>query len=250
MGTTTVLKPNATGQASDQRFQGVSPDLVTYVEQGEEIIKTLQENVKLKGWQTMDAFTSEGFLVKKFHDPVTKRTSFLTQAILDIPCEELFDEVWYNGENTPEWNRNVIKFKFVEIIGDHCRVAYQITAPLAGGMIASRDFLNLLCYKIENNTIYSAYASTSWPGYEATNKYVRAEVYPSGFVYSSVPGDPSKTQIQWLYNTDIRMSFLPDYILNNILPLSFKSYIQYMQEHLAGLRRYPKSTPAPVSQAP
>ncbi|CAG0883902.1 unnamed protein product [Darwinula stevensoni] len=215
----------------------VGPDLIPYVEQGEETLDTLQEIMKLKGWQKMNAFTNEGFNVKKLYHPGMKRTMFLIQAIVDLPYEELFEEVWFNGENIPEWNPNVANFTEIKRIGDRCRVTYQVTSPQAGGAIGPRDFLNLICCRRDGNTIYSGYISSSWPGYEVTDEYVRGEVYPSGFAYSPAPEDPMKTQVLWLYNTDLRLSFMPEYILNNILPVSFRGYILYFQEHLTKVRR-------------
>lgn len=46
----------------------------------------------------------------------------------------------------PEWNPTVLKSRIIHRIDSHTDITYQVSASAAGGMVKSRDFINLRCY--------------------------------------------------------------------------------------------------------
>ncbi|CAG0878521.1 unnamed protein product [Darwinula stevensoni] len=208
-----------------------------YVEQGNEAIDAFMENLARDDWILVESDEERKIWVKRRYDRNRDRTIYLSEAVLDIGHKEFFG-IWRGfDENVPSWNPSVRKYVNVADVNDRCKIQYQVSAPQGGGFITSRDFLSVSCYRLVNGTYYAGYVSTTWPGYEPTNDYVRAKEYPSGFAFSEAPGEPGKCFMQWL--TDVDMSFpavVPKSILNTIIPLSLEEYIGHYQEYVKSLR--------------
>lgn len=72
-------------------------------------------------------------------------------------------KVLCNVERLPRWNPTVLESKTLRRIDKSTDITYQVSAPAAGGMVASRDFVNLRCWKvIKNGSILDIDSSSDW----------------------------------------------------------------------------------------
>lgn len=54
-------------------------------------------------------------------------------------------------EKIPKWNPTVLESKILKKIDKYTDITYQVSAPGGGGLVASRDFVNLRCWKVIKN---------------------------------------------------------------------------------------------------
>lgn len=59
--------------------------------------------------------------------------------------------LFYGIEKIPKWNPTVMESKILKKIDSHTDIVYQVSAPGAGGLVASRDFVCLRCWKVIRN---------------------------------------------------------------------------------------------------
>ncbi|XP_017465501.1 PREDICTED: stAR-related lipid transfer protein 3 isoform X2 [Rhagoletis zephyria] len=72
-------------------------------------------------------------------------------ARIKYPPKELMDELFYNIENVPKWNPTLLESKMVHKINSYTDITYQASVGGGGGMVKSRDFINLRCWRLFRN---------------------------------------------------------------------------------------------------
>lgn len=82
---------------------------------------------------------------------------------MKFPAKRLLLKVLCNVERLPRWNPTVLESKTLRRIDKSTDITYQVSAPAVGGMVASRDFVNLRCWKaIKNGSIFDVDSSSDW----------------------------------------------------------------------------------------
>lgn len=72
--------------------------------------------------------------------------------------KKLLQELFYNIENVPNWNPTLLESKIIRKIDSSTDVSYSVSASGGGGIVKSRDFVNLRCWKlIRDSQIVSNY---------------------------------------------------------------------------------------------
>ena len=66
-----------------------------------------------------------------------------SQGVVNLPPKLLLEELFYGIESLPNWNPTLTECKTVQSIDAHTDVSYQVCAEAAGGVVSTRDFVNL-----------------------------------------------------------------------------------------------------------
>lgn len=70
---------------------------------------------------------------------------------MHFPAKQLLLKLFYDVEKIPKWNPTIRESKILKKIDKHTDITYQVSAPGPGGLVASRDFVNLRCWKMIKN---------------------------------------------------------------------------------------------------
>jgi hypothetical protein len=71
---------------------------------------------------------------------------------VNYPPKKLLQELFYNIENFPSWNPTLLESKIIRKIDSNTDIAYSVSASGGGGIVKSRDFVNLRCWKLIRNS--------------------------------------------------------------------------------------------------
>lgn len=126
------------------------------------------EELKAKGIENIrlanDLLSTDGWKVEKLLEPNEDRIQSIQRkdigkiyrltAKIRLPAKKLLMKLFYEIENMPQWNPTVLQSKILKRIDRYTDITYQVSAPGGGGIVGSRDFVNLRCWKIiQNNEI-------------------------------------------------------------------------------------------------
>lgn len=70
---------------------------------------------------------------------------------MNLPAKELFRKLYFGIDQMPSWNPTVIEAKIIKKIDDHTDITYSVSAPGGGGLVDSRDFVNLRTWQLIKN---------------------------------------------------------------------------------------------------
>lgn len=77
-------------------------------------------------------------------------------ATVNYSASALIYEMFTKVEDVPKWNPSLLESKVVHKIDYFTDISYQASAGAGGGLVKSRDFVNLRCYRVvENGQILS-----------------------------------------------------------------------------------------------
>ncbi|XP_063701257.1 steroidogenic acute regulatory protein-like [Culicoides brevitarsis] len=118
-----------------------------YKEMGVECVKKaynlLEESTEWK----VEKVTNKGDTIKSTHKDRVGKIFKLTGTV-NYPAKLLLKELFYNIEHVPTWNPTLLESKIVRKIDNHTDISYQATTASGGGMVKSRDFINLRCWQL------------------------------------------------------------------------------------------------------
>jgi hypothetical protein len=72
---------------------------------------------------------------------------FAVQSTFNVELETVFSKSWHEIEKFPEWNPTVKEYRILEDYSDHTRVIYHVSQEAFGGLVSSRDFVNVNCWR-------------------------------------------------------------------------------------------------------
>ncbi|PSN51009.1 hypothetical protein C0J52_07443 [Blattella germanica] len=87
------------------------------------------------------------------------------------------------------------------MLDDSTDVIYQVTAPAAGGLVSTRDFVSARHYSVRDGCFWSGGASVVHPDAPSSDKHVRGENGPGCMVARPIPGVADRCIFQWVINT-------------------------------------------------
>ncbi|KAI0214187.1 StAR-related lipid transfer protein 3 [Lamellibrachia satsuma] len=186
------------------------------------------------GWKLMNGITpEEGCVYSRSFSGYGK--IFKLEAHLDSSPQEVFDELILNADATPTWNPTVLECKTIEVLDDHTDVAYNLAADAVGGLVSSRDFVNLRYWQVRNDVILSSCVAVTHSDMPPT-KHVRAENKPGGLAFKPVPGAPDRCLFIWIINTDLK-GWLPQYAVDQALAGTLLEFLRHLKQRMAQLKR-------------
>ncbi|KAI9564628.1 hypothetical protein GHT06_008369 [Daphnia sinensis] len=200
------------------------------LESFEEALSTINSD----GWK-IEKQTPEGDVV---HSKFIRRNHkiFRITGTVDIPPKLLFDELDRNIENVPSWNPTLLECRTLKTVNEKVSISYQLAAEGGGGIISSRDFINLRYCEVRDGVYICAGTSIVFPEMPAQKGYVRGENGPGCWVMTPIPNEPNKCVFQWLLDTNLK-GWIPQSIIDTALSFAMCDYLRYVRNFAESLRK-------------
>ena len=125
---------------------------------------------------------------------------------MNLSPKLLLEELFYKIEQVPTWNPTLVDCRTIQPIDQHTDISYQVCAEAGGGVVSTRDFVNLRHWAVVDGVYVSAGGSVKHPAMPPQPKKVRGENGPGCFAMRPVEGDPDMCLFQWLMNTDLKVN--------------------------------------------
>ncbi|XP_064817142.1 stAR-related lipid transfer protein 5-like [Oncorhynchus masou masou] len=122
-----------------------------------------------------------------------------------------------------KWDNNVKKFELVEQVTENVTVCRTVTPSAAMGIIAPRDFVDVILVKqYEDGTITSNATHVNHPNCPPQSGYVRGFNHPVAASVSHLWGAKQNTAVQFL--PDGPGGFLPRSVVDSFFPSSMVEF--------------------------
>jgi len=199
----------------------------------EEAYKESLSCIRADGWK-LEKQSAEGDLI---HSKFIRRNHkiFRITATVDIPPQLLYEELRDNIENVPSWNPTLQQCRILKVINDKVSVSYQVAAEGGGGIVSSRDFINLRYCDSQDGVFVCAGMSVVYPDMPAQKGFVRGENGPGCWLMTPIPNEPNKCIFQWLLDTNLK-GWIPQSIIDTALSFAMSDYVRYIRCYAKVLR--------------
>uniref|UniRef100_A0A0K8VI31 Steroidogenic acute regulatory protein, mitochondrial n=1 Tax=Bactrocera latifrons TaxID=174628 RepID=A0A0K8VI31_BACLA len=98
----------------------------------------------------VEKVTSKGDTIRSTQREKLGKIYRLTGRI-KYPAKALLEELFYRIESVPKWNPTLLESKIVHKINSYTDITYQASVGGGGGIVKSRDFINLRCWRLFRN---------------------------------------------------------------------------------------------------
>ena len=129
---------------------------------------------------------------------------FKVETILPFSDKLVLRVIRDDLEDYTKWNLTIKSTKVLKVFNESLRVLYICVKDQAGGLVTSRDFVNLSKYCFHQNK--HILAACHCPNYEyvPAETIIRAENGPSGYIIT--PISENKSQVTCLINVNLKVS--------------------------------------------
>ncbi|XP_007558130.1 stAR-related lipid transfer protein 3 isoform X5 [Poecilia formosa] len=202
-----------------------------YIKQGQEAMSVLdsilaqEENWKLE--KTSDTGDSVYSL-----ETISYGKIFILKAFMQCPAECVYQETIMQPEKVVEWTKTVTSCQILQRVDDNTLVTHDVAASVGGGIVASRDYVNVRRIERRQNSYLSAGVSTNHDARPPSDRYVRGENHPGGFVVLKSSNNPAVCTFIWILNTDFK-GHLPRYLIHQALPSGMFEFVGQLRERIA-----------------
>ncbi|XP_058829453.1 steroidogenic acute regulatory protein-like [Topomyia yanbarensis] len=113
---------------------------------GTECVRKAYDLLESTDWK-LEKVTSKGDTIQSCTQDKLGKIYRLTGKI-HYPARKLLQELYYKIEDVPNWNPTLLESKIIRKIDSHTDISYQATIGGGGGLVKSRDFVNLRCWHL------------------------------------------------------------------------------------------------------
>ncbi|CAG0889069.1 unnamed protein product [Darwinula stevensoni] len=212
-------------------------ELLPYLEQGKRTYESFKQILQNTTWEPMTTLSDDVIKVASAHNRESGLTMIHFETVVNVSVDVIFRDVWDHMQDCPKWNHNLQRVEVVLDITPRCRLLYDVLHPIGNGIIWSRDIVAIMYWDKEGDGIHVAFASTSWPALLPSSQYVRATIYPQGYAYIPMPGDPEQTLIRWVNHMDAHLAFIPAPVINLFIAKIGRDTLISFRDHLETLRK-------------
>lgn len=137
-----------------------------------------------------------------------------------------------------KWDNNVKKFELLEQVTEDITVCRTVTPSAAMGIIAPRDFVDVILVKqYEDGSITSNATHVNHPNCPPQSGYVRGLNHPCGCMCVPISGEPNKTQLFSFFQTDLG-GYLPRSVVDSFFPSSMAEFYGNLAKVLKSLKEH------------
>ncbi|XP_039858066.1 stAR-related lipid transfer protein 5 isoform X1 [Simochromis diagramma] len=137
-----------------------------------------------------------------------------------------------------KWDNNVKRFEVLEQITEDISICRTVTPSAAMGIIAPRDFVDVILIKqYEDGSISSNATNTIHPSCAPQSGYVRGFNHPCGCICVPVSGEPNKTQVLTFFQTDLG-GYLPRSVVDSFFPSSMAEFYSNLAKSVKSLKDF------------
>ncbi|XP_055626709.1 steroidogenic acute regulatory protein-like isoform X2 [Toxorhynchites rutilus septentrionalis] len=113
---------------------------------GIECVRNAYNLLETTDWKP-EKITSKGDTIQSYTQDKLGKIYKLTGKV-HYPAKKLLQELYYKIEDVPNWNPTLLESKIIRKIDSHTDITYQATIGGGGGVVKSRDFVNLRCWQL------------------------------------------------------------------------------------------------------
>ncbi|XP_066143011.1 steroidogenic acute regulatory protein-like isoform X1 [Euwallacea fornicatus] len=230
--------PMATPEGSllerDVDLPAIIPVLLTpeqvneYKHLGARTLQTAWDLYQKQDWKLEKQQNQDLVFVRK--DAVVG-TIFKLETEINVSPRYLLDELYFGVTNLTKWNSSIKESHKVQAIDEYTDITYQISADGAGGLVSSRDFVNLRHWAHIEETYVLASVKCDHPRLPPGSKYTRAENGAGGYIFKNIPEDENKCRFIWIVNPNLKMK-VPKFILDKEIIKMMFMFARDLKEYL------------------
>ncbi|EDW92562.1 steroidogenic acute regulatory protein-like [Drosophila yakuba] len=112
-----------------------------YTQMGLDCLRKAYEIIESSDWK-VEKVTQKGDTIHSTQRDKIGKIYKLT-ARIKYPAKALMEDLFYRIEDCPKWNPALLESKIVRKINSYTDITYQVSVGGGGGMVKSRDFVNL-----------------------------------------------------------------------------------------------------------
>ncbi|KAJ8925633.1 hypothetical protein NQ315_009478 [Exocentrus adspersus] len=233
--------PQASPEPSLYRFEP-SPILGAYPPV--KLSRDQEENYKLLAAKTLqdawDLFQKKDWKLEKQHasDFVCSRVDskgtkiFRLQGEINASPRLLLDELYFRVQDLPKWNSTIKESHKIQAINENTDITYHISADAVGGLITSRDFVNLRHWAYVEDCYIICNVKTDHPSLPVNKKFVRGENGVGCWIMETVCDNQNKCNFYWIVNTNLKI-WLPGRVFTNCMIEMMLEYIRDLRQHIS-----------------
>ncbi|XP_023224845.1 stAR-related lipid transfer protein 3-like isoform X1 [Centruroides sculpturatus] len=222
------FKVDLEGIYQDQTRRNLTTEELIHKKRAEECLEKALSILTSSSWKT-NKVVGEDIIQSQNIDRYGKVFKFV--GVIDTSVNKLAEELHFKFDSITAWNPVVKHSKLIQKIDNHTDVCYLVVAEAAGGLVSSRDFVNVRIWQKRDSTLVCASMATIHPEYPPNSKYIRGEQGPSVYVLTPVEGDSNKCHMQWLSTVDLK-GWLPQYLIDLSIAGSMLDFIHHLRKYL------------------
>eukprot|EP00092_Neocalanus_flemingeri_P066212 GFUD01080632.1.p1 GENE.GFUD01080632.1~~GFUD01080632.1.p1 ORF type:complete len:584 (-),score=214.52 GFUD01080632.1:166-1821(-) len=202
-----------------------------YIKTGEEMLVAAWRILNSPDWKLEKQLDNGDRVQVK---QVKGKKVFRLTGYVNISPRQLLEELFYKIEQAPTWNPNLVDCRTIQPIDEHTDISYQVCAEAGGGVVSTRDFVNLRHWAVVEGAYVSAGGSITHPAMPPQHKKVRGENGPGCFAMRPVEGDPELCLFQWLLDTDLK-GWIPQSVIDKALSGAQFDYITHIRTRVGSV---------------
>ncbi|XP_058486135.1 stAR-related lipid transfer protein 5 [Solea solea] len=137
-----------------------------------------------------------------------------------------------------KWDSNVKRFELLEQITEDRSICRTVTPSAAMGIIAPRDFVDVVVVKqCEDGSISSNATNVIHSSCPPQSGYVRGINHPCGCICVPISGEPNKTQVFTFFQTDLG-GLLPRSVVDSFFPSSMTEFYGNLAKAVKSLKDF------------
>lgn len=230
--------PEASDEESENEREGaenlaLSQEDQEYIQKGKETMEITWERMRFNdGWKTEKV--KDGVVVesKVIPLPAGGKKIYRLKGSLDAKAEEVFNLVVRHPEDAQKWGGNITDSFVVRQIDENTDIVYNSVGEAGGGVVSSRDFVNLRRWEKRGDVFVSCNVAVECDEMPPKKEHVRAANGPGGWAMQEAEGNPSRTEYVWLFDVDLK-GWLPQSVIDAAMSFmlfqtgqGLKAYIQ------------------------
>lgn len=135
-----------------------------------------------------------------------------------------------NGPRS-KWDKAIKELQIVDKVDSDLTVVRTITHSAFGGIISSRDFVDLIANVNNDECIATNAQGVEHPGMPVSSDHVRGNNYPCGIYCYKIPEDANKTRVVSYIQTDLG-GMLPKSVVESALPSNMIDFCHSLKKAL------------------
>jgi len=203
-----------------------------YKKMGEQLLETAWDTLNSQDWKIEKKLDNGDMVQVK---TVKGKKLFKLTGYVRMAPRQLLEELFYKIEEVPGWNPTLTDSRIIQPIDEFTDISYQVCAEAGGGVVSTRDFVNLRHWAVmEGGVLVSAGGSIKHPAMPPQYKKVRGENGPGCWAMRPVDGDKNMCLFQWLLDTDLK-GWIPQSIIDKALSGAQLDYIANIRKRATSL---------------
>lgn len=115
-------------------------------QQGIDCVRKAYHLLRSSDWK-LEKVTQKNDTIQSINREKLGKIYRLTGRI-KYPAKALLEELFYKIEDVPKWNPTLLESRIIRKVNTYTDISYNATTSGGGGIVKSRDFVNLRCWRL------------------------------------------------------------------------------------------------------